>query len=495
MTSFLGKRIRKVVNYAALDQDTDISDEDEFSGFVVRGCYNLDKESPASLKNDNKTSVCFTNKLKKMSRNIDSASDYEVASSDGDALESSSGSTAGRLSVRDRLFERDLAAAVEMSSKPALISDYNADKSQAYSAPHGDDETKASHVGASSPYKIRETSKQKSGVNESNEQPSAQSLDPIVGESVKGDAATNKEQSEVSATPENNITRKSVPKKPTVGISVSSDDHFSPAATKKSNKKSSATARSSHKRGVEALNGEVQASAPTRSKRACRRETFKPDIDSESEDSWAESSEDDANCSDPSDFEESPKSKKRNSVARIQNPKELVKSSENTVNNNTNSNIVAKSTKNPDHVQATSSSPRTQHFPISKNQDVSSTVNCDSRTKPSKIASFKASRVSVPTKLCDANEKSSVREDVIESCPASRNNSSVVAASSRNLPFRSSSSPKLGLARAPFRSPAIASKNTPTNNLSVNSTPGLGLRLGLSRRTSLKSLHPNATIK
>jgi hypothetical protein len=48
--------------------------EDEFSGFVGRGCYNLDKKSPAGTKNDNKTSVSSTNKLKKMRRNIDSTS-------------------------------------------------------------------------------------------------------------------------------------------------------------------------------------------------------------------------------------------------------------------------------------------------------------------------------------------------------------------------------------------------------------------------------------
>lgn len=66
--------------------------------------------------------------------------------------------------------------------------------------------------------------------------------------------------------------------------------------------------------------------------------------------------------------------------------------------------------------------------------------------------------------------------------------------SSRTLTTACSApAPRLGPARAAFKSPLAS--NSAGDETTVQSTPLAGLRLGLSRKSRYKSLHPNASVK
>ncbi|KAF2353850.1 RAD51 interacting motif [Trinorchestia longiramus] len=548
MASLPSKRIRKVVNYSALEQDTDISDgkhvyeqvmlvlggitdgfaklcpfspiEDEFTGFLYSNRSHAQNPKTAVTSLSPKKVAATRGKLqnKKSSRNVieneihpGPGNCVEAHTEEDGALESSGGSTTGRSSLQDRVFQRDLTAALELSKRTSRL-----DSDQAVGEVTCLPRSKSTSKEVSSENNLKDalrdlTSEKisKADPGNCNEEfkkfsPCQRSVSDINEKNVK-----EKENLSLNASPV--LSRKESKKKCNV---IDLDDDFSPETTSTSAELSKNAisplkngSSASCKRRIDAIQKEVEVLAAGRRKRACQKVSFAPDSSSDSENEWEESEEEDVDdLSEDSDYE--------TSSPKIKKPKTEVKSSLASKSKESRSKTVHCVLSEDVKPLVEGSKPAKDTdlnsiaTPVASIREASTSSNSNNKTgktatlsssKTEQISTFSSNQKSVKTSsIC----RSEIKHNATDAGPviSTTSTASKLTASCGlkvNIPVQKTNSPSSlpGLARAAFKSPAVAANSPSLNYRGKMTAPNVGLRLGLSRRASIKSLHPNASLK
>ncbi|XP_045102070.1 flocculation protein FLO11-like isoform X2 [Portunus trituberculatus] len=223
-------------------------------------------------------------------------------------------------------------------------------------------------------------------------------------------------------------------------------------------------------------------SAGKTAKRIRKTVMFKEDSDSDDFDGFGCDDDAESDASEGSDFMPSPKKKKKAKESKkTKNTKTSRNSAPKSSSKSTGQNKgdMAASPRNCPLIAKENTAPKDTATPLPKSELATPKVTTSTELKAS-------SSLHTPPPTKSATKKASVAKPVKRSLISSSSSPS-------------SGGPSISLVKTPFRSPLSTSLNSgyPTGSPSIsmgtkNLNRGTGLRLGLSRRAHVKPLHPSA---